>query len=150
MILAGLKDGTMRIYDIRTHALIHSDENFKGGEISSLAFNNKGLHFAMAQSASDIVRIFNLRKLQAGPIEVKHTEAVSSVAFDHFGQFMVTGSGQSINVYGQGKNWIEPPVIYQNPRAHDNGAVKVAKFSQSGRFLVSGGIEDRFLKVFSL
>jgi WD40 repeat protein len=47
MLVTGLKDGTIKIYDIRSHMEIFKITDFKG-EIASLSFSNRGLNFAAA------------------------------------------------------------------------------------------------------
>jgi WD40 repeat protein len=42
MLLTGLKDGTIKIYDVRTNTEIFKITDFKG-ELSQIAFSNKGL-----------------------------------------------------------------------------------------------------------
>lgn len=148
MLIAGLKDGTIKLYDIRTQKEIAKLDAFKG-ELSQITFSNKGLNFAAAWSTSDVVRVFNLRKLGKEVYELKHDSNVQSVSFDKYGTSLVTGAGQALNIYQASKHWAEAP-IYTNPKAHDNGVVSAAKFSSSGRMLVSAGTEDRFLKVFEL
>jgi len=148
MLLTGLKDGTIKLYDVRSQQEIAKLDGFKG-ELSQITFSNKGLNFAVAWSTSDIARVFNLRKLGKEVYELKHESNVQSVCFDKYGQTLVTGAGQGLSVYQASKQWTEGP-IYTNAKAHENGIVSTARFSGSGRLLVSAGAEDRFLKVFEL
>ena len=148
MLIVGLKDGTIKLYDIRTQQEIAKLDGFKG-ELSQITFSNKGLNFAAAWSTSDVARVFNLRKLGKEVYELKQESAVQSVSFDKYGQNLVTGAGQVVNVYQASKHWNEGP-IYSVAKAHDNGVLSAAKFSASGRMLVTAGSEDRFLKVFQM
>ena len=93
-------------------------------------------------------RIFNLKKLGKEVSEIKHEANVGSVAFDSYGNYLLTGAGSGLNIWAS-KQWNEP-AVFSCEKAHDNGVVNVAKFSPSGRFLVSAGADDRFMKVFSL
>jgi WD40 repeat protein len=95
------------------------------------------------------VRVFNLRKLGQEVFELKHDAPVHSTNFDFYGQYLLTGSGAGINIFGASKHWNEPP-LYTNSKVHEAGAVSKAKFSNSGRMVVSAGEEDRFMKVFHI
>lgn len=148
MLLTGLKDGTIKIYDIRSHQEIFKIADYKG-DLSSLAFSNKGLNFAAAWKTSDVCRVFNLRKLGKEVYEIQHSAGpINSVAFDHYGGYLLTGAGNTMNIFAS-KKWDEPPV-YANGHPQDNGVVNVAKFAKSGRMVVSGGNEDRFMKIFAI
>ncbi len=147
MLVTGLKDGTIKIYDIRSHQEIFKMTDYQG-ELSSIAFSNKGLNFAAAWKSSDTLRIFNLRKLGKEVNEVKLADKVHSVSFDHYGGQLLAGAGSGLTIHSL-KKWDEAP-IYSNSKAHAQGIVSVAKFSNSGRMIVSGGAEDRFMKVFEV
>lgn len=148
MLVTGLKDGTIKIYDIRTHQEIFKLTDYKG-EIGNIAFSNKGLHFAASWKSHDVCRIFNLRKLGKEVNEIKHAAPVNCVNFDNYGQYLLTGAGASLNIFAASKHWTEEP-LYTNEVAHETGIVNVAKFSSSGKMIVTGGSEDRFMKVFGL
>ncbi len=92
--------------------------------------------------------MFNLRKLGKEVYEIKHTAPLNSVAFDHYGGYLLTGAGNQLNIFAS-KKWDEP-AVYSNQQAQDTGVVSVAKFAQSGRMIVTGGSEDRFMKVFNI
>lgn len=148
MLITGLKDGTIKIYDIRSHQEIFKISDYKG-ELGNVSFSNKGLNFAASWKSQDVCRIFNLKKLGKEVHEIKHTGGnVNCVNFDFFGNYLLTGAGSSLNIYAS-KHWNEP-AVYTNEKAHETGVVSVAKFSPSGKFIVSGGSEDRFMKVYGL
>ena len=147
MLATGLKDGTIKMYDVRTNTAIYTETNFKG-ELGNISFSNKGLYFAASWKGSDVCRVFNLRKLGREVMEVKHSQPVEHVQFDYFGGYLLTGSGSGINVFAS-KHWSEPSV-YANEKVHDTGVVSVAKFANSGRMIVSAGAEDRFMKVYGI
>lgn len=145
MLAAGLKDGTIKMYDVRTNSAIYTETNFKG-ELGNICFSNKGLYFAATWKNSEICKVFNLRKLGREVIEVKHEQPVEFANFDYYGGYLLTGSGSGLNIFAS-KHWSEP-AVYSNDKAHDNGAVSVVKFANSGRMIVSAGAEDRFMKVY--
>jgi WD40 repeat protein len=150
MLIAGLKDGTIKIYDVRSHQEIFKISDYKGGELGNISFSNKGLNFAAAWKSSDTCRVFNLKRLGKEVFELKHSAGnVNFVNFDFFGGSLLTAAGSSLNIYQATKKWDEP-AVYTNERAHDTGIVNLAKFSPSGRFIVSAGNEDRFMNVFGL
>ena len=83
MMLTGLKDGTIKIYDVRTNQEIFKINEYKeGGELKEIAFSNKGLNFAVAWKNSEICRVFNMKKLGREVSEVKMAGEVHSVEFD--------------------------------------------------------------------
>ena len=143
MLVTGLKDGVLKIYDIRSHQEIFKIADYPG-EVSSLAFSNRGLNFAAAWG--DVVRVFNLKKLGKEVSEVKVGGPVHSVNFDSYGNYLLAGAGAGVSVHA-GKQWAE---VARVERAQDNGVVSVARFSASGRRVVTAGSEDRFLKVFTI
>lgn len=118
------------------------------GELSSISFSNKGLNFAAAWKSSEICRVFNLRKLGKEVNEVKLSAGINSVSFDNYGGLLLAGAGSALSIHAA-KKWDEAPLFF-NETAFNKGVVSVAKFSNSGRFIVSGGTEDRFMKVFSV
>jgi len=68
------------------------------------------------------------------------------VQFDHFGNYLLSGSGKGIKITALvSKIWEDTHAIAD---LHE-GVVNTAKFSPSGRFIVTGG-EDRFMKVLSI
>ena len=107
------------------------------GELSQISFSNKGLQFAVALKSSDICRVFNMKKLGREVNEIKTSGNVHSVHFDPFGSFLLTGSGSSLSIYNSKKLSDSP--LYLNEKAHDTGVVNVARFSPSGRMIISGG-----------
>lgn len=80
--------------------------------------------------------------------EIKHQSNLQYANFDHFGGYLLTGAGQQLNIFASRK-WDEP-AVYSNEKVHETGVVNVAKFSNSGKMIVSGGSEDRFMKVLSI
>ena len=147
MLVTGLKNGIIKIYDIRSHQEIFKITDYQG-EISSISFSNKGLNFAAAWKSSDICRIFNLRKLGKEVNEVKLSAGVNSVSFDHYGGLLLAGAGSALTIHAA-KKWDEAP-LFVNEKAHAQGVVSVAKFTTSGRHIVSAGADDRFMKVFEV
>jgi WD40 repeat protein len=148
MVIAGLKDGTIKIYDIRSHQEIFKMTDFKG-DLGNISFSNKGLNFAAAWKSSDVCRVFNLKKLGKEVTEIKNTAPVSFVSYDNYGSYLLTGAGQSLNVYAT-KHLGTQATIFSQDKVVDTGVVSVAKFSASGKMIVTGGSEDRFMKVFGL
>jgi WD40 repeat protein len=85
-----------------------------------------------------------LRKTdQTIPIVHPEGSKTTNVAFDFYGNYLLTTAGQSLNVFPV-KQW-ETPAVTLNPHG---AKINVAKFAPSGNYIVSGG-EDRFLKIFS-
>ena len=115
MLVTGLKDGTIKIYDVRTHQEIFKMTDYPG-ELSSISFSNKGLNFAAALKSSDICRVFNLRKLGKEVNEVKLSGGVNSINFDHYGGYLLAGAGSALTIHAA-KKWDEPP-LYYNEKAH--------------------------------
>lgn len=147
MLVTGLKNGTIKIYDIRSNQEIFKMTDYQG-ELSSISFSNKGLNFAAAWKSSDVCRVFNLRKLGKEVNEVKLSAGVNSVSFDHYGGLLLAGAGSALTIHAA-KKWDDAPLFFDE-KAHNQGVVNVAKFSTSGRHIVSGGAEDRFMKVFEV
>ena len=44
------------------------------GDVCSISFSNKGINFAAAWRNSEVCRVFDLRKMDAGAAEVPHTQ----------------------------------------------------------------------------
>lgn len=147
MLLTGLKDGTIKIYDVRTNQEIFKITDYKG-DLSQISFSNKGLQFAVSWKSSDVCRVFNMKKLGKEVSEMKLPGNVHSVHFDHYGSYLLTGSGSSLSVFNSRKLGDSP--IYYNDMAHDIGFVNIARFAPNGKMIVSGGTEDRFMKVFGI
>ena len=115
MLVTGLKNGTIKIYDIRSHQEIFKMTDYQG-ELSSISFSNKGLNFAAAWKSSDTLRIFNLRKLGKEVNEVKLSDKVNSVSFDNYGGYFLAGAGSALSIHNL-KKWDDAP-LYANPKAH--------------------------------
>jgi len=146
MLVAGLRDGLLKIYDVRTNQEIFKIADFKGEGVASIGFSNRGLNFAAAWAGSDVVRVFNLKKLGKEVAEVKVAAPASSVKFDAYGNTLLVGAGAGLSVHA-GKQWAQVGVV---EKALDTGVVSVARFSASGRRVVTAGAEDRFVKVFTI
>jgi pre-mRNA-processing factor 19 len=146
MLVAGLKDGVLKIYDARSHQEIFKIADYRGAEVTSVAFSNRGLNFAAAWAGSEVVRVFNLKKLGKEVAEVKLAAPASSVKFDAYGSCLLAAAGPGVSVHA-GKQWAQVGGV---ERAQDSGVVSVARFSASGRRVVTAGNEDRFLKVFTI
>eukprot|EP00347_Sterkiella_histriomuscorum_P009835 403339693 len=147
LMACGLKNGIIKIYDFRQLKQIMELKDFAGyGEVNSLSFSNKGTSFAASWSNMKDSKVINLRKIQEVQSPVNHfaDTTTHSVHFDTYGNYLLSGSGNGINIYG-GKTMSEP---IHSMIAHE-GVVNVAKFSANGQMIVTGG-EDRFLKVFTL
>ena len=132
MMMVGLADGRVKVYDIRTQQAIFSIDDYKGtcGEVKQISFSNKGLYFATTWKDSKVARVFNLRKLGKEVIEVGPfgEDKVTTATFDYYGNYLAIGHGKSICVV-EAKKWNEPLVTI--PNAHD-GAVNVVRFAPSG------------------
>lgn len=63
MLVAGYKNGLIKIYDIRTQTSVTEINKLSGHDVTTLSFSNKGLNFAAGSKSSDVVNVFNLRKL---------------------------------------------------------------------------------------
>jgi WD40 repeat protein len=60
----GLKNGVIKIWDIREQTSVTSIANWSGeGSICSLNFSEKGINFAAAWKGSETARVFDLRKM---------------------------------------------------------------------------------------
>lgn len=147
MLLTGLKDGTIKIYDVRTNQEIFKITDYKG-DLSQISFSNKGLQFAVSWKSSDVCRVFNMKKLGKEVSEIKLPGNVHSANFDQYGSYLLTGAGSNLSVFNARKLGDSP--IYSNDQAHDTGVVSVARFAPNGKIIVSGGTEDRFMKVFGI
>lgn len=147
MLLTGLKDGTIKIYDVRTNQEIFKITDYKG-DLSQISFSNKGLQFAVSWKSSDVCRVFNMKKLGKEVSEIKLPGNVHSVHFDHYGSYLLTGAGSNLSVFNSRKLGDSP--LYSNDQTHDTGVVNVARFAPNGKMIVSGGTEDRFMKVFGI
>jgi WD40 repeat protein len=97
---------------------------------------------------TNVCRVFNMKKLGKEVTEVALPGNVHSVNFDNYGSYLLAGAGSTLSILSARKLGDEP--IYRNEHAHDTGVVNVAKFSPNGRMIVSGGTEDRFMKVYGL
>jgi WD40 repeat protein len=148
MLAVGLKNGVIKIYDMRNQQVIKELEAFKGqGEVTNISFSNKGAHFAATWKNIETAKLFNLRKFDHAPLDIVNSHPASkatTASFDHYGGYLATGSDNSLNIYNL-KDVANPVHSFQ---AHD-GIVNIAKFTTSGKAIISGG-EDRFLNVFSL
>ena len=89
-----------------------------------------------------------MKKLGKEVSEIKLPGNVHSVHFDHYGSYLLTGAGSNLSVFNSRKLGDSP--LYSIDQAHDNGVVNVARFSPNGKMIVSGGTEDRFMKVFGI
>ena len=147
MLLTGLKDGTIKIYDVRSNQEIFKMTDYKG-DLSRISFSNKGLQFACAWKSSDICRVFNMKKLGKEVNEIKLSGNVHSVHFDNYGSYLLTGAGNTLSIFNTRKLGDAP--LFVNENAHDTGLVNVAKFAPNGKMIVTGGTEDRFMKVFGI
>jgi len=94
-----------------------------------------------------VSRIFDLRKMAAGAQkEIASGGVVNSVQFDQYGHYLLSGSGKGVRITAfANKQWED---TYVNEGLHD-GVVNIARISQSGRVIVTGG-EDRFMKLLSI
>ncbi|CDW72817.1 UNKNOWN [Stylonychia lemnae] len=147
VLAVGLKNGAVKIYDIRTQQSVLEFADFKGqGEVKSLSFSNKGVQLAAGWSNMKECKVFSLRKTNEvlSPLNTTESNSTQAVSFDHYGGYLLTGSGNVVNIYG-GKQLREPT---HSIVAHE-GIINVAKFSPQGSLVVSGA-EDRFLKIHSL
>jgi WD40 repeat protein len=89
-----------------------------------------------------------MKKLGKEVNEIKLPGNAHSVHFDHYGNYLLAGAGSSLSIFNAKKLGDGP--LYINEHAHETGVVNVAKFAPNGRMLVSGGTEDRFMKVFGI
>lgn len=147
MLIVGLKDGTIKILDIRSNQVIYELADYKG-ELSNISSSRKGLHFAASWKNQNVCRIFNLKKLGKEDYQIEHSLPVNNVCFDNYGSYLLTSAGNTVNVYS-GKHWNDAALKYNQP-VYESGVVNVAKFSKSGRMIVAGGSDDKFMKVFGL
>ena len=116
MLIAGLKDGTIKIYDIRTHQEIFTLADFKG-DLANVSFSNKGLSFAAAWKSESVCRVFNLRKLGKEVAEIRHKDNLSYCSFDNFGSYLMTAAGSSLNVFTANtstKKWDDATILFSN------------------------------------
>ena len=89
-----------------------------------------------------------MKKLGKEVNEIKLPGNVHSVHFDNYGSYLLASAGNTLSIYNAKKLGDAP--LYINENAHDTGVVNVAKFAPNGRMIVSGGTEDRFMKVFGI
>lgn len=109
--MVGFKNGLIKIYDVRTKELFMKIEDKQGyGEVSSLAFSNKGLQFAATWTQLKDPLLFNLRKINDVQTPLNpfgEGTFAQSVCFDHFGNHLLSGVGNGISIYG-GKTMSQP------------------------------------------
>ena len=58
----GSNSGVVTIWDIREQKSFKDISSFKGQEVSSISFSNKGVLFGCAWRNSEVCRVFDLRK----------------------------------------------------------------------------------------
>jgi len=64
MLAIGFKNGLIKLYDIRTNnELMKIDDKVGYGEVTSLAFSNKGLLIAASWSLMKDCLVYSLRKM---------------------------------------------------------------------------------------
>lgn len=89
-----------------------------------------------------------MRKLGTKIYDLQHESPLNCAHFDNFGNYLLTSAGEGLSVF-DAKHWDQAP-IYSNQKVHDNGVVSIARFSNSAKMIVSGGTEDRFMKVYGI
>jgi len=139
----GLKNGLLKLYDIRTQKPFKTNDLHKDqGEVSHIAFSNKGL--LMAATWKTAAKLLHLKRFDEQGEDVVAGAQTKCVSFDYFGGYLLAGQGNGLGIFSAK----QPSVPVQHLEAHEI-VVNVAKFSSSGSLIVSGG-EDRFLKLFTL
>ena len=66
----GSKSGLVTIWDIREQKPFKSIDKFKGQELCSISFSNKGVLFGCSWRNSEICRVFDLRKFDQAIEEI--------------------------------------------------------------------------------
>ncbi|EPQ32407.1 uncharacterized protein PFL1_00603 [Pseudozyma flocculosa PF-1] len=99
----GTADGTIRVWDIKQGAKVTTFRNQLQGRVSSLHFSENGYMLAASSEASEVVEVWDLRKLNlAGAIPVEGA-GVQSVRFDPSLQFLAV-VGKDVKVFAN-KSW---------------------------------------------
>ena len=126
MLATGLKSGIIKVWDIRTQTVATTVSKYEGGargDVTKLAFSNKGIYFAASFSKGNTSTVFDLRKIDSVFFDIAHDSPVTSVSFDHSGTNLLTCAGKGVRVYS-GKQWDE--VVLNAGEVHDS-VVNVAR-----------------------
>ncbi|KAK4702029.1 pre-mRNA-processing factor 19, partial [Phenoliferia sp. Uapishka_3] len=151
LLAVGSSDSTIRVYQIVDGACVATfdAEAAPGpGAISSLSFSENGYTLASATAGSNLVKLWDLRKLaNVHTIELEEDKRVNIVKFDPSAQFLAVG-GTDLRVYAN-KSWEELVRNEENAGeltgvewGVDGKEVVVAGLDRTVRFLASPEKKD--------
>lgn len=137
----GTTDSVVHIWDLKEQKKLATFEGLTG-KVTSLAFSENGYYLA-ASSTDAMVKLFDLRKPDAGAFHTIEFEAgnkVNSVSFDHSGSYLAVASNDT-RIYTT-KRWEHLATLEDHSKA-----VNAVAFGTNAKSLYSAG-SDRQLKVY--
>lgn len=136
----GVKDGSVRIWDIRNDQVLAGTLQSHASPVTSVTLSENGYYAATASNTDPTINIFDLRKLAIlTSWKLPADNIVNEVRFDPSAAFLSV-AGTDFRVYAN-KSWDEILKFEDNA-----GLLTGARFGKSGREIVLGGM-DRTLRV---
>lgn len=146
MMVTGLNNGTINIWDIRSQNIVATLEEHKA-PVTNLKFSEKAIHLVSISQKEGTAYMWNMKKLKdSPPTKLPHAEGatIRNVDFDPYAAFTVTAFDNSLSFFKTS----ESESVVSTFAAHRE-AINDVKFSLDGSFLATVS-EDRFLKTFTL
>ncbi|CAE6436448.1 unnamed protein product [Rhizoctonia solani] len=139
-IASGSDDGSLRVYEIHTGAVVAGPFQGHTGGIFSVTFSPDGRHIASGSyDQTVIVRDAQTGRIVTGPLH-KHTDVVLSVAFSPDGTRLVSGSyDYTIIVWDTFTG-----AVALGPLEGHSGQINSVAFSPDGQMIASGSWDQTF------
>ena len=131
-LAAGLEDGTVRLWNHRTGAVLRTLEPRQEGSVWAMDVSHDAKYLVFACDNSK-VSFWNLASLRPAGLEFPHPSSTRSVAFSPTGKFLATGDRASTVRVWDWENQI--PVELTGHR----GAIHALAFTPDGTRLASAG-----------